>query len=135
MGRKTAFRFTAVRDPAIEAALSRHAGAPRFWASSKRCSGCGRIKQALLLGERTYVCGGCGLVVDRDTNAAANLAAWAEAEYSSVAQAPDLQVGGRVNNARGGSSAGQHFGGGGTGPETPVWSGQKRGTALFPASG
>jgi transposase len=30
------------------------------------------------LGERTFHCGTCGLSCDRDRNAAANLAAWAE---------------------------------------------------------
>jgi putative transposase len=52
--------------------------------------------------ERIYRCDGCGLVIDRDRNAAANLAAWAE---RSVAQAPDRQAGGRVINAPGGGTA------------------------------
>ena len=47
--------------------------ADRFYPSSKRCSGCGRVKPDLGLGEREYRCGSCGLVMDRDLNAAINL--------------------------------------------------------------
>ena len=43
------------------------------------------------LGTRVFRCGVCGLVMDRDRNAAANLAAWAEAATSEVEQAPDRQ--------------------------------------------
>jgi putative transposase len=32
----------------------------------------------MALGARTFRCDGCGLIMDRDCNAAANLAAWAE---------------------------------------------------------
>jgi putative transposase len=48
--------------------------ADRWYPSSKTCSGCGSRKPRLLLSERTYVCGHCGLVLDRDVNAAINLA-------------------------------------------------------------
>ena len=48
--------------------------ADRWFASSKTCSGCGAVKTKLLLSERTYVCASCGLVTDRDENAALNLA-------------------------------------------------------------
>jgi len=47
--------------------------AGRFYPSSKTCSGCGAVKAKLALSERTYVCTACGLVLDRDVNAAANL--------------------------------------------------------------
>jgi putative transposase len=47
--------------------------ADRWFPSSKTCSGCGAVKTKLLLSERTYVCTGCGLVLDRDENAARNL--------------------------------------------------------------
>ncbi len=46
--------------------------------SSKRCSGCGAMRDRLRLSERVYRCAGCGLVLDRDLNAARNLAWWAE---------------------------------------------------------
>jgi transposase len=48
--------------------------ADRWFASSKTCSGCGAVKAKLLLSERTYVCVACGLIADRDENAAKNLA-------------------------------------------------------------
>jgi putative transposase len=48
--------------------------APRFYPSSKTCSGCGNIKDALLLTERTYKCTSCSLCINRDLNAAINLA-------------------------------------------------------------
>ena len=51
------------------------------------------------VGIRTFGCDGCGLVMDRDGNAAANLAAWAEAAELDVAQVPDRQAGGRVAHA------------------------------------
>ncbi len=48
--------------------------ADRFFRSSKGCSGCGTVKAELSLAERTYRCRTCGLVLDRDLNAAINLA-------------------------------------------------------------
>jgi putative transposase len=47
--------------------------AGRFYPPSKRCSGCGAVKAKLPLSERTYTCECCGLVLDRDVNAARNL--------------------------------------------------------------
>jgi putative transposase len=48
--------------------------AGRWFPSSKTCSGCGTINANLTLSDRVYDCGACGLVIDRDTNAAVNLA-------------------------------------------------------------
>jgi putative transposase len=48
--------------------------ADRWYPSSKTCSGCGSRKPRLLLSERTYMCEHCGQVLDRDLNAAINLA-------------------------------------------------------------
>ncbi len=45
-----------------------------FYPSSKTCSGCGAVKAKLSLAERTYRCESCGMVLDRDLNAARNLA-------------------------------------------------------------
>ncbi|TDO47057.1 putative transposase [Kribbella sp. VKM Ac-2571] len=53
--------------------------ADRWFPSSKTCSGCGVVKAKLLLSERNYNCESCGLVMDRDENAARNLAALAVA--------------------------------------------------------
>jgi putative transposase len=47
--------------------------ADRWYPSSKRCSRCGVVK-AKRLSERAYTCTTCGLVLDRDENAAINLA-------------------------------------------------------------
>ena len=41
--------------------------------SSKRCSGCGWLDVELTLADRTFHCAQCGLVLDRDLNAALNL--------------------------------------------------------------
>ena len=48
--------------------------ADRFYPSSKTCSCCGNYKKDLKLKNRTYVCDECGLKIDRDVNAAINLA-------------------------------------------------------------
>ncbi|MFZ5846881.1 MAG: IS607 family element RNA-guided endonuclease TnpB [Actinomycetota bacterium] len=54
--------------------------ADRWYPSSKTCSGCGTVKADLTLSERTYACAGCGLVLDRDLNAAVNLARYRPGE-------------------------------------------------------
>ena len=56
--------------------------ADRYYPSSKTCSGCGRRKPSLTLAERTYVCEHCGLVTDRDLNAAINLARLGQAQHT-----------------------------------------------------
>ena len=45
----------------------------RWYPSSKTCSNCGSVKAKLSLTERTYKCEHCGLVIDRDLNAAINI--------------------------------------------------------------
>lgn len=45
----------------------------RFYPSSKTCSSCGHIEKGLKLSDRIYKCSVCGLVMDRDENAAKNL--------------------------------------------------------------
>lgn len=50
---------------------------PQFYPSSKTCSNCGAIKSDLRLSERTFVCPECGHTLDRDLNAAINLARYA----------------------------------------------------------
>ena len=50
----------------------------RWFPSSKACSGCGCIKDNLTLSDRVYHCNDCGLEIDRDLNAALNLAAMGE---------------------------------------------------------
>ena len=59
----------------------RHGGrlitADRWYPSSKTCSGCQAVKAKLPLSCRVFECDVCGLVLDRDENAARNLAALA----------------------------------------------------------
>jgi putative transposase len=49
----------------------------RWYPSSKTCSGCGWIDQDQTLSDRTFICQECAMVLDRDLNAAHNLAAFA----------------------------------------------------------
>ena len=61
--------------------------ADRWYPSSKTCSGCGAVKTKLALSEREYECEACGLVIDRDLNAARNLAALT-AEFDTAGSGP-----------------------------------------------
>jgi putative transposase len=45
----------------------------RWYPSSKTCSGCGHLLASLSLGTRKWVCPGCGVLHDRDVNAAKNI--------------------------------------------------------------
>jgi len=60
--------------------------ADRWYPSSKLCSGCGSRKEVLALSERIYNCESCGLVLDRDQNAARNLASLASETTASYAE-------------------------------------------------
>jgi putative transposase len=71
---------------------SRLVVADRFYPSSRTCSACGWVKAKLTLAERTFTCEACGLRLDRDLNAARNLATLAH----HVAQS-----GWETQNARG----------------------------------
>jgi putative transposase len=72
--------------------------ADRWFPSSKTCSGCGVVKTKLALSERMYRCDACGLTLDRDLNAARNLAALAaEFEFDTAGSGP---VAGRGANRK-----------------------------------
>jgi putative transposase len=71
---------------------SRLVVADRFYPSSKTCSACGWVTAKLTLADRTFTCEACGFRVDRDLNAARNLAKLAQ----HVAQS-----GWETQNARG----------------------------------
>ncbi|MFC4464561.1 RNA-guided endonuclease InsQ/TnpB family protein [Streptomyces xiangluensis] len=47
----------------------------RFFPSSKLCSACGTLQEAMPLGVRAWTCDSCGTAHDRDVNAAKNLLA------------------------------------------------------------
>ena len=50
-----------------------HIKAPKYFPSTKRCSTCGHVKEAMPPNVRTYHCDHCGAHLDRDENAARNL--------------------------------------------------------------
>jgi putative transposase len=58
--------------------------ADRWEPSSKRCSSCGWIDADLTLSDRTFRCAQCGLVLDRDLNAAINLVQLAGSSSDSL---------------------------------------------------
>jgi putative transposase len=59
--------------------------ADRFYPSTRRCSACGVVGDAVPLSERTFRCRRCGHEADRDTNAAACLAQYPGLSWPSVA--------------------------------------------------
>ncbi|MHB9861551.1 IS607 family element RNA-guided endonuclease TnpB [Streptomyces sp. YIM S03343] len=75
--------------------------ADRWYPSSKTCSGCGAVKAKLPLHVRTYECDACGLVIDRDDNAALNLAALAAAAVTGTGVAGDQDTTAVVSKPRG----------------------------------
>jgi putative transposase len=78
--------------------------ADRFYPSSKTCSDCGTVKAKLSLSERVFHCEACGLALDRDENAARNLAglALAIARAQGGSSAPLVAAtGAETLNARG----------------------------------
>jgi putative transposase len=54
----------------------------RFDPSSKTCSSCGHIKDDLTLSDRDWTCKSCGIVHDRDLNAAINIKNFGLEQYS-----------------------------------------------------
>lgn len=79
--------------------------APRFYPSSKTCSGCRLVKATLPLSERTFHCQACGLVVDRDLNAARNLESLARLTAGEAGLVAASSV--ETQNACGEGSAGR----------------------------
>lgn len=66
--------------------------ADRWFPSSKTCSGCGVVKADLMLADRVYECGACGLVIDRDLNAAINLARYTPPGSTGAETSPPLSA-------------------------------------------
>jgi hypothetical protein len=64
---------SATKPPGTAAGSASSARPARWFPASKTCSGCGAVKARLPLSERIYACTACGLVLDRDVNAAVNL--------------------------------------------------------------
>ena len=65
--------------------------ADRFFPSSKTCSSCGAVKAELPLATRTYRCQPCGLEIDRDLNAARNLAAYGRQQLDVAGSGPETR--------------------------------------------
>ncbi|MEO6088644.1 MAG: RNA-guided endonuclease TnpB family protein, partial [Umezawaea sp.] len=78
--------------------------ADRWFPSSKTCSGCGAVKTKLPLRMREYVCDECGLVLDRDENAALNLAALVKRQVAG--SGPETRNGRGADHKTGPSPAG-----------------------------
>jgi putative transposase len=78
--------------------------ADRYYPSSKICSGCGTARAKLALSERVFICEACGLVLDRDLNAALNLARMAcqHAQAEGLTKCYVARTGRETRNARGG---------------------------------
>jgi len=66
---------------------SRLVVAPRNYPSTKMCSGCGGVKEEMQLDERVFRCEVCGLTINRDLNAAINLANYYYGTASSAGRA------------------------------------------------
>jgi putative transposase len=66
----------------------------RWFPSTKTCHACGVVKQEVRLRQRVFFCDACGHACDRDRNAAANLAAWADRNHvpRTVKQAAGLPM-------------------------------------------
>jgi transposase len=73
-----------------------------FFPSSRTCSGCGTVKAKLSLAERVFSCQACGLRLDRDLNAARNLAVLVEALEVGEPEIVVAGSGPETENARGG---------------------------------
>ena len=70
--------------------------ADRWYASSKLCAHCGWKNDDLTLSDREWWCSGCGILNNRDANAAMNLAHWPGLSF------PVSGRGNRVSSASGG---------------------------------
>jgi putative transposase len=88
--------------------------ADRWYPSSKTCSACGWRKPSLTLAERSFTCEACGLVIDRDENAARNLldlaASGAESLNACGAQVRPGVAGQRVTKQEPGTPDGRKTG-------------------------
>jgi putative transposase len=80
--------------------------ADRWYPSSQLCSICGDRRTDLSLADRVFICAN-GHRLDRDANAATNLARWGQ-NHHDHSRSPDLQAGGRATNARRRDGADQH---------------------------
>jgi putative transposase len=82
--------------------------ADRWYPSSKRCGQCGTVRTDLTLADRVFTCP-CGHCMDRDRNAAMNLARWGQAHQHETSPDPRTpKQRGRATNARRRDGSDQH---------------------------
>ena len=74
MGDVAPYTFRTLLQQKQKALRTHHYAANRFYPSTQICSVCGKRGPKLTLEQRTFVCRHCGAVIDRDLNAAINLA-------------------------------------------------------------
>ena len=65
----------------------------RWFPSSKACSACGAVKTALALSERSWACSECGVLHDRDVNAALNILKASTARTAGIYARGDMSSG------------------------------------------
>ncbi|MFQ6396513.1 RNA-guided endonuclease InsQ/TnpB family protein [Nocardia sp. KC 131] len=88
--------------------------ADRWFPSSQMCSRCDTRNRELTLADRVFRCGN-GHELDRDHNAATNLAAWGEHHHHPQVREPEVRA--PVINVRRREGAGPHICVGETGPD------------------
>ncbi|WP_322790829.1 zinc ribbon domain-containing protein [Mycolicibacillus parakoreensis] len=76
----------------------------RWYPSSRLCSACGDRRTNLSLADRVFTCSN-GHRIDRDLNAATNLARWGRQNHH---RSPAPQAGGRATDARRQDGSDQH---------------------------
>jgi putative transposase len=81
--------------------------ADRWYPSSKLCGQCGTIRNDLTLADRVFTCA-CGHCMDRDRNAAMNLARWGPTHHQTSPDPRTPKQRGRATNARRRDGADQH---------------------------
>jgi putative transposase len=82
--------------------------ADRWYPSSQFCSICGDRNTGLTLADRVFVCGN-GHFLDRDTNAAVNLARWGQTHHEPPQDPRTPKQRGRATNARRRDGSDQHL--------------------------
>lgn len=80
--------------------------ADRFFASSKTCSNCGHKKEVLKLSQRIFKCEKCGFELDRDQNAAINLANYSPTSKCEECEACGVPSSSSENEEKGYGEAG-----------------------------
>ena len=83
--------------------------ADRFYPSSKTCSNCGAVKAKLRPTERLYHCTSCSITLDRDLNAASNLAALAVSRTAPSSPSCGATLNEPAGNPQKTSSAGSRY--------------------------